>query len=164
MNKKPVSSCNDAFEPCGRSLMLWISRHFVNSILAREPLPDYVHQELSAPLRRRLLQSVEKVWNLLLDFSTEPYLLHLPGCRDLSIHEQAIMIEIDHINESRQISFGFALRSLLQPTALRIIEPVVRDLARIINAIDVSNRMRSERKSTADVIHLFQQPDSSTLH
>ena len=156
---------DDEFVPaCGRGLMLWASRHYVRSIIQRQPLPDVIHRTFDKPLRRRLLGAVERVWQILINATTERYVVHEPACVFLSVHEQLIMMELECLQGSNPIGFGASIGAVLPPSALRAIEPEMQSLARFIYLIDQANEFKSEHRARLENTFYAPVPDNPRLH
>lgn len=155
---------DDMVPQCGRGLMLWTSRHYVNSLVDDEPLPDVVHRVLESPLRRRMLDAIKSVWDLLVTATEERYVLHRPWCNDLSIHEQAVMMELNCLQGPNKSSFGAAMSSVLPPSAVRRIKPRMKALARYVYLVDEAQRLRKEREYQRIIFDSARVPAGARLH
>ena len=149
---------------CGRCLMLWSSRYIVRAALNQNEIPELVLRAFENPVHKRLFESVRRVWEILIQTTTETYVVHEPNCFYLSVHEHLVMTELDCLQNPIHNEFGASLAAVLPQSSLRLIGPEMQSLAKFVYLIDQANQFRAENNQQQELLFSRSVQGNSRIH
>ncbi len=116
--------------------LIWASRLCVANRVEGEPGADWLAATFDGRAERKMLLALIRVWDGILVTSNRKLVLHEPDCACLSEHEYALLAALCDIEHSDAARYTAALRSVLPPSAARLLRTAIEELARSLDVLE----------------------------